>query len=183
MIRAALVVLASAAAFAPLAAEPKTAYRIGPEDVLHIVVWKNADLSATVPVRPDGMISLPLLAEVPVEGLTPLELQERLREKLSRHLPSPQVFVMVTEVHSVKVSILGKVRRPDRYELRRPTTVLDALALAGGLESFSSPEQIAVFRRVSGVMKKLPFSYHKATTLDGNTENFLLESGDIIVVP
>src|SRR5881628_3510854 len=106
------------------------AYRIGPEDTLQIVVWKNEAMSRTVPVRPDGMISLPLLNDVQAAGLTPMELRDLLVKGLAEYMPSPEVSVIVQEVRSSKISILGEVAHPGRFDLKGRTTVLDLLALA-----------------------------------------------------
>jgi polysaccharide export outer membrane protein len=146
-------------------------YRIGPEDVLQISVWKNDGVSRTVPVRPDGKISLPLLNDVAAAGLTALELREILTQKLS---------VIVSEVRSFKVSIIGQVARPGRYDLKSWTTVLDVLALAGGFTQFAAPSKIVILRPEGGTMKRIPFNYNK---LPGQQENFYLRTGDIILVP
>jgi len=157
------------------------AYRIGPEDVLDIGVWKNEALSVSVPVRPDGMISLPLLNDVRAGGLTPLELRERLTERLSEYVDSPEVVVIVAEVHSFKVSVLGEVERPGRYELGSRVTVLDALALAGGFTDFAKRSGIVVLR--DGPRGHLRFDYEEAASGRGRQANFPLQPGDIVVVP
>lgn len=159
-------------------------YRIGPEDVLDIAVWKNSELTRTVPVRPDGMISLPLINDVPAVNLTPLELRDMLVKKLEEYIPSPQVSVIVAAVHSFKVSVLGEVGFPGRHEIRSGTTVLDALAMSGGLREFASRGRIVVMRQDSkGGKKRLPFNYDHAITEGGESENFSLRPGDIVVVP
>lgn len=168
------------------------AYRIGPEDSLQISVWQNADLTRTVPVRPDGKISLPLVHDVQAAGLTPLELRDHLREKLAEYAPGAEISVIVDEVRSFKVSVVGKVQRPDRYILRSPTTVLDALALAGGFQEFANGERIVVLRPqpffvqgrpVGQTFKRLYLNYRKVIAAGGETENFALQPGDIVVVP
>lgn len=164
-------------------AQERDEYKIGPEDILNISVWKNADISRLVPVRPDGMISLPLLHDVQAAGLTPMQLQDILRKRLTEYLPSPEVSVIVVEVHSFKVSIIGEVQRPGSYELRRQTTVLDALALAGGFKDFASPARIVVLRPEGKTVKRVPFNYKKVTSAGGEAENFFLQPGDIILVP
>src|SRR5262245_53710508 len=121
-------------------------YRIGPEDVLNISVWKNDPMSRTVPVRPDGMISLPLLDDVRAAGLTPMQLRELLVQKLAEYVPSPSVSVIVSEVRSFKVSVLGEVNRPARYELKSRTTVLDVIALAGGFKLYAARTRIIIIR-------------------------------------
>src|SRR5229473_2076805 len=105
-------------------------YEIGPEDVLDIAVWNNTAISRTVPVRPDGKISLPLLNDVQAAGLTPMQLRDGLAKKLTDYMPTPEVSVIVKEVHSFKVSVLGEVKKAGQYELKSRTTVLDVVALA-----------------------------------------------------
>jgi polysaccharide export outer membrane protein len=159
-------------------------YRIGPEDVLDITVWKNAELTRTVPVRPDGMISLPLLNDVRAVGLTPLELRDVLVKRLEEYIPSAQVSVIVSAVHSFKVSVIGEVAFPGRHELRSGATVLEALAMSGGLKEFAARSRIVVMRQSgkSGT-QRIPFNYDKAIAEGGEVENFSLRPGDIIVVP
>lgn len=157
-------------------------YVIGPEDVLDIAVWNNTTISRTVPVRPDGMISLPLLNDVRASGQTPLQLRDDLMKRLMEYIPNPEVSVIVREVHSAKVSVVGLVRKPGRFELKTASTVLDLLALAEGVSEFASPSRIIVLRNEGGVTRKLRFNYKRVT--EGNEqENFLLRPGDIIVVP
>jgi polysaccharide biosynthesis/export protein len=162
-------------------------YRIGPEDMLQISVWKNEPLSQKQPVRPDGKITLPLLNDIAVAGLTPMELRKLLVEKLAEYIPSPEVSVMVLEPKSFKVSVVGEVPKPGRYELRSRTTVLDVIALAGGLSQYASRTKIVVLRPhgegKGKSQKRLPFNYNKAVSTDGEQENFYLEAGDIVVVP
>lgn len=170
-------------------------YRIGPEDVLQITVWKNEALTRAVPVRPDGKISLPLLNDVQVAGLTALELREVLTRKLAEYMPSPEVSVIVSEVRSFKVSVIGEVNRPARYELKSWATVLDALALAGGFTPFAARSRIVILRPEGNTVKRIPFNYNKLTAsreslLDrimnagGEAqENFYLQNGDIVLVP
>jgi polysaccharide biosynthesis/export protein len=158
-------------------------YRIGPEDVLDIAVWNNAAISRTVPVRPDGKISLPLLNDVQAAGMTPMQLREILNKKLAEYMPTPEVSVIVREVHSFKVSVIGEVRRPGRHELRSRATVLDALALAEGLGEFAARGRILILRPEGKTMKRILFNYNRVVSVDGELENFLLLPGDIVVVP
>jgi len=160
-------------------AAPET-YRIGPEDVLQISVWKNEAMSRAVPVRPDGKISLPLVDDVQAAGLTALELRELLAEKLAEYIPSPQVSVIVSDVRSFKVSVMGEVARPGRFELKSWTTVLDVLALAGGFTQFAAPSRIVILHPEGTTVKRIPFNYNK---LPGEQENFYLMNGDIVLVP
>jgi polysaccharide export outer membrane protein len=158
-------------------------YKIGPEDTLEVSVWKNADISRTVVVRPDGMISLPLLTDVQAAGLTPMQLREVLSQRLAEYMAAPEVSVIVVEPRSSKVLIVGEVKRPGNLDLRRPTTVLEALFLAGGLTDFASPKRIVVLRRNGETVQRIPFNYKKAISAEGDAENFLLHSGDTILVP
>jgi polysaccharide export outer membrane protein len=163
-----------------ISAEP---YRIGPEDLLAISVWKNEAMSRTVPVRPDGMISLPLLDDVQAAGLTAMELRDVIVKKLTDYIPAPEVSVIVTEVRSFKVSVMGEVARPARYELKSVTTVLDVLAQAGGFNQFANRSRIVILRPNGKTMTRIPFNYNKVIAAGGEGENFYLQSGDIVLVP
>lgn len=162
-------------------AAPSGDYRIGPEDVLSIAVWKNEALGGEMPVRPDGMISLPLLNDVKAAGLTPMELRDVLVRRLSEYMPAPEVSVIVKEIRSPKVSILGEVAHPGRYDLKGRTTVLDLLALAGGLTEFASRSRIVILRGGGPGPARIRFDYGKATQ-DGARENIELRPGDIVLV-
>lgn len=154
-------------------------YRIGPEDKLDIVTWKNPDLTKTVQVRPDGKISLPLVNDVQAAGLTPMELRQALTKGFQKYFTDPEVAVIVSEVHSIKISVVGAVKTPGRYEVRSEITVLEALALAGGLTDFAKRDQIVVLRRNG----QIPFNYSRITDRGDPQANFRLESGDIVFVP
>lgn len=183
----------------PLAADeavasPPAEYRIGPEDVLVISVWQNPELTRTVPVRPDGRISLPLLNDVDAGGLTPSQLQKGLVNGLKEYVPNAVISVVVSEVNAYKVSVIGKVLRPDRYKLRSPATVLDVLALAGGFQEWANPEEIVVLRQearqpgkageapATGV-RRIRFNYKRVIAQGGELENFSVQPNDIVVVP
>ena len=177
---------------APAAAVPNSAptgvvdpneYRIGPEDVLQISVWKNEALSRTVPVRPDGKVTLPLLNDIEAAGFTPMQFRDLLIQRLAEYMPTPEVSVIVIDPRSFKVSVMGEVPKPGRYELRSRTTILDMIALAGGLNQFASRTKIFVLRPDGAVQKRLPFNYNKAVSAGGEQENFYLQAGDIVVVP
>jgi polysaccharide biosynthesis/export protein len=157
-------------------------YQIGPEDVLDISVWKNPELSRTVPVRPDGKVSLPLLNDFRAAGLTPSDLRDQLVARLSDFVPTPEVSVIVREVHSRKVAVVGAVKTAGRYELKSPMTVLEAIALAQGFTDFAARDRIVVLRQSGGTTTRIPFNYRKIA--DGmDQENFFVRPGDIIVVP
>jgi polysaccharide export outer membrane protein len=169
------------------AAETAEPYVIGPEDVIEIAVWSNADLSRTVPVRPDGKISLPLLHDVQAGGLTPMDLRAALTTSLARFVADPVVSVIVREVNSFKVTVIGEVKTPGRYAVRSRTTVLDVLAMAGGLSQYAARGRITILRREGETVRQLPFDFEKVTGRAGPTgavqQNFCVRPGDIVVVP
>src|SRR5262249_30729087 len=204
ILRAAVVLGASATLFVlcPAAAAPEDArgaldaravgggikaedpaYVIGPEDVLQVSVWKNAAVSRVVPVRPDGMISLPLVNDVQAAGRTPTELRDLLAKRLAEYIPSPEVSVIVTEVKSFKVSVMGQVMKPGRYELKSWATVIDALAMAGGFSEYASRSRVAVLRPDGRNVRRIPFNYDKVNSDSGEQVNFYLRPGDVVLVP
>jgi len=166
-------------------------YVIGPDDVLDIAVWDNAQLTKSVPVRPDGKISLPLLNDIVAAGLTPMQLRDALTGALTEYMPRPAVSVLVKEIHSVKVSVIGHVKTPGRYELKDRATVLDVLALAGGLTEFASRGRILVLRQGAAGTSKIPFAYDKVTARNrskdasksGAAGNLCIHPGDVVLVP
>jgi polysaccharide export outer membrane protein len=158
-------------------------YRIGPEDVVQISVWGNEAVSRTAPVRPDGRISLPLLNDVQAAGLTPMELRQELSRRLGEYMPQPEVAVSVTEVRSFKVSVIGAVGKPGRYELKSRTTVIDVLAMAQGFTEFAARSRVVVLRSEGSGVDRLAFDYDKvASGIAGHT-NFYVHAGDIVLVP
>jgi polysaccharide export outer membrane protein len=158
-------------------------YRIGPEDVLDISVWNNSAISRVVPVRPDGKISLPLVADVTAAGLTPAELRDVLDKMLVEFVKAPDVSVIVREVHSFKVSVLGEVKTPGRYELRNRATVLDVLALAGGFSDFASKARILILRQDGRSLRRIAFNYGSFVSGDDTRQELFLRPGDVVVVP
>src|SRR5262245_42649187 len=181
---------ASAQSAAAAAASPETTsgpalepYRLGPEGMLAITVCKNEPLSRTVQVRPDGMISLPLVDEVAAAGLTPIQLRDVLAKRLGEFIPNPDVSVIVSDVRSFKVSVLGEVMKPGRFELKSYTTILDVLAQAGGFTQFAARARIVVLRPVGKTMKRISFNYNKVVSSGSEDENFYLQPGDIVLVP
>ena len=164
----------------PLSAE----YVIGPGDMLQISVWKNDTLSRMAPVRPDGKISLPLLHDVMAAGLTAMQLRDKIAVALAEFLPNPEISVSVAEVRSLRISVLGEVTKPGVIELRGQTSILEAIALAGGFQPFASPSKITVIRtEENGQTKRIKFNYNRAVAASGNEENFLLHPGDVVIVP
>jgi len=145
-------------------------------------VWKNPELSRTVPVRPDGKVSLPLVNDIQAAGLTPSDLRDQVTAKLSEYVPAPEVSVIVREVHSRKVAVVGAVKTPGRYELKSAMTVLEVLALAQGLTDFASRDRIVVLRQNGDKTTRIPFNYRKIAD-SSQQDNFLVRPGDIVFVP
>ena len=158
-------------------------YKIGPQDVLRIDVWKEPDISRVIPVRPDGKISLPLLNDVQASGLTAMELAASLRESLSKYLTNPQVTVTVNEINSRRVYITGEVIHPGIFPLLPNMTVLQALSSAGGFTQFAKLKSIYVLRTESGKQVKHPFNYKEVVKGNLAEQNISLLPGDVIVVP
>lgn len=157
-------------------------YRIGPEDLLDIAVWNNAALSRTTPVRPDGKISLPLLNDIDAAGLTPMQLRDVIAKKLVDYMPNPEVSVIVREVNRFKVSVLGEVRKPGRFDFKSKATVLDAIALAGGLSDFAARSRIVILRQDGAATKRIPVNYNKIIS-SSSEDDLYLQPGDVVVVP
>ena len=169
---------------APGAKHVDSDYIIGPSDVLSINVWKDTELTRSVVVRPDGKISLPLAGELEVSGLTAVNVQRLVAQKLKEYISNPQVTVIVQEVKSRTYVIMGKIAKPGSYELGKPTTVLEAIAIAGGFLDFAKTSKIYIIRRVEdGSSDKLPFDYKSVIKGRHAEENVNLKSGDTIVVP
>jgi polysaccharide export outer membrane protein len=158
-------------------------YVIGPEDVLYIQVWREEALTKTVPVRSDGMISLPLINDVQASGLTPLQLKESLTEKFKNFIENPSVTVVVMEANSFKVFVTGQVRNPGVYRLRTETTLLQIISLAGDFTNEANPKKIVIIRREHGKDKRLDVNYNEI--IDGVNPglNYVLMPGDTVVIP
>lgn len=158
-------------------------YRIGPQDVVRIDVWKEPDITRTIPVRPDGKISLPLLNDVQASGLTSMQLAGSIREGLTKYLTNPQVTVTVTEINSRRIYVTGEVNRPGPLPLLPNMTVLQALSGASGFTQFAKLKGIYVLRNEAGKQVKLPFNYKDVVRGNHPEQNIPLLSGDVIVVP
>lgn len=158
-------------------------YKIGPQDVLKIDVWKEDQLTRTVPVRPDGKITLPLLNDVQAAGLTPMELSAVIRDGLRKYMNEPQVTVTVAEINSRRIYVTGEVVRPGAYSLLPDMTVLQALSTSGGFTQFARVKGVYVLRTESGKQVKHAFNYKEAISGKKPQENLVLEPGDVIVVP
>lgn len=164
-------------------ADPAT-YVIGPQDVLQVNVWKEPEMSANaVPVRPDGMISLPLVSDVQAAGLTPIQLSMALTEKIKKFVQEPQVTVTVTSINSKRVFIVGEVGHAGPIAMLPQMNVLQALASAGGFTQYANSKKIYVLRTENGVQRRLPFNYKQAVRGQNPQQNILLLPGDTIVVP
>jgi polysaccharide biosynthesis/export protein len=157
-------------------------YVIGPEDVLHIAVWKEADLTATLPVRPDGKISLPLLDDVQAAGLTPIQLAGAVTEKLRKFIADPRVTVVVTQINSKRIYLVGEVGHTGAMPMLPNMTVLQALSSAG-LSQFANTKKIYVLRIENGKQTKMPVNYRKLVKGEEIDHNYLMQPGDTIVVP
>ncbi len=159
-------------------------YVIGENDVLDVDVWKEKEISRTIPVRPDGKISLPLIGEIQASGMTPLQLQEDIAQRLKSFLANPEVTVIVSDPRSHHFNIVGQVAKPGTYPLSQSMTVLDAIAAAGGFRDFAKETKIYVLRAVpSRNQERLPFNYKDAIKGRKPENNVVLKPGDTIVVP
>jgi len=158
-------------------------YKIGPQDVIRIDVWKEPDISRTIPVRPDGKVSVPLLNDVQASGLTAMQLAASLRDGLSKYLNNPQVTVTVSEINSRRVYLTGEVNRPGALPLLPNMTVLQALSSAGGFTQFAKLKSIYIMRTENGKQVKHPFNYKEVVKGNLAEQNILLQPGDVIVIP
>ena len=159
-------------------------YTIGNSDLLAITVWKEPEISRSIPVRPDGKISLPLAGELQATGRTPLQLEQDISGKLKSYINSPEVTVIVQEINSEKFNVLGRVAKPGSYPLTASTTVLDALATAGGFQDFAKQKGVYVLRRApGGGQTKLEFNYKDVIKGKHLEQNVKLEPGDTVIVP
>jgi polysaccharide export outer membrane protein len=157
---------------------------IGNDDVLAINVWKEPDLSRSIPVRSDGRISLPLVGEVQAAGQTPLKLEADIASRLKNYISEPEVTVMVQQINSQKFNVLGHVARPGSFVITNSPTVLDAIALAGGFRDFAKQKSIYVLRQnPDGTQARLPFNYKEVIKGVNTAQNVKLQARDTIVVP
>jgi polysaccharide biosynthesis/export protein len=161
-----------------------SAYVIGANDVLAVNVWKEPDISRSVPVRSDGKISLPLVGELQASGQTPRQLEQEITKRLQNYISEPEVTVIVTDSKSQKVNILGMVSRPGAYLLTSSTTVLDAIAMAGGFKDFAKQKSVYVLRQApNGTQQRLSFNYKEVIKGKNPEQNIRLQAGDTVVVP
>jgi polysaccharide export outer membrane protein len=165
-------------------AHSDSSYVIGANDVLAINVWKEPEITRSVPVRSDGKISLPLVGELMASGQTPLQLEQEITKRLQNYISEPEVTVIVTDSKSQKVNIMGMVSRPGAYLLTSSTTVLDAIAMAGGFKDFAKQKSIYVLRHApDGTQKRIPFNYKEVIKGQNPEQNIRLQTGDTVVVP
>lgn len=176
---------ATASNAAPVQSKSNTEaeFKIGPQDTLRIDVWKEAELTRTIPVRPDGKISLPLLNDVQAAGLTSEELAAAIRDGLKKYINNPQVTVTVTEINSRRVFVTGEVTRPGAVQLLPNMTVLQALSSCGGFTQFARTKNIYVLRQEAGKQVKHPFNYKDVISGKKPEDDIQLQAGDVIVVP
>lgn len=167
---------------APPSSQVPATYVIGAEDVLYISVWKETDLTNTLPVRPDGMISLPLLGDVQAAGLTPTQLAGSITEKLKKYVTDPHVTVVVTQMNSQRIYVMGEVQHTGAMNLLPGMTVLQAIASAG-FSQFANTKGIYVLRNQHGEQQKIPVPYKKLVKGEAMDQNLTLRPGDTIVVP
>lgn len=160
-------------------------YIIGPEDVLEITVWRNQDLSKVVAVRPDGRISLPLIGDVTAVGRTAAQLADEIAAKLKEYKENPQVSIVVKEVNSYAIFVLGEVSKPGKYPLKSKTTLLQGITVAGGFTPMAARNKLVVFRFGENGRgdEKIKANYDDIVLRDGSRQNIELKPGDTIVVP
>jgi polysaccharide biosynthesis/export protein len=156
-------------------------YRLGPEDVIEVFVWKQPELTTTVVIRPDGRISLPLTNELEASGKTAIQLQKDITEKLREYITQPIVNVIVRQVNSLKISVLGEVRKPDVYKIKNQVTVLDAIAMAGGFTDLARPNRVIVIRNAQYGSQRIKINVKQVVADDGKAP-FYLQPLDTVYV-
>jgi len=183
MLAAALPIVAQDAAPSSLRgrAQQGGSYVVGPEDLIEVFVWKEPELSTTVTVRPDGMITLPLAGELHAEGSTPAQLGDEIADRLKQYMDRPLVTVVVKQINSPKISVLGEVRRPGRYLLLQTTSVLDAIAMGGGFTEFASRDYVVVLRKTAAGQQRYRLNV-KQMVNSNNSRPFHLTPQDVVYV-
>jgi polysaccharide export outer membrane protein len=160
-------------------------YKIGPEDVLEVIVWRNQDLSKVVTVRPDGKVSLPLIGDVVAVGLTPDQLTREVVSRLKDYKENPNVSVVVQQVNSYGIYVLGEVAHPGKYQLKSYTTVLQAVSMAGGFTPYASKNKMFMLRKIpdKDTEVRIPIDYDEIVSGEDSTHNAIMIPGDTLVVP
>jgi polysaccharide export outer membrane protein len=156
-------------------------YRLGPEDVIEVFIWKEPELTTTVVIRPDGRITLPLTNELDASGKTAVQLQREITEKLREYITNPVVNVMVKQVNSLKISVLGEVRKPDVYRIKNRVTVLDAIAMAGGFTDLARPSRVVILRNTPSGPRRIKINV-KHVVADDVSAPFYLQPLDTVYV-
>ena len=176
---------AAATAAAPRPTDPVVppGYVIGTDDMLSIVFWKDKEMSADAQVRPDGKIALPLINDVMAAGLTPDQLREKITEESKRFMEDASVTVVVRQINSRKVFITGEINKPGTYPLTTPVTVIQLIAMAGGLREYADAKNIVIMRSENGKPRRLPFNYKNIIEGKNLQQNIELKPGDTVVVP
>jgi polysaccharide export outer membrane protein len=164
-------------------APPPADYVIGPDDVLQVLFWKEPQNSAEVIVRPDGLISLPMINDIKASGLTPEQLRQQVIGEAKKFIIEPDVSVIIKAINSRKVFITGQVARPGAYPLGVPTTVLELIATAGGLGEWANEKKITIMRTENGKPVSLKFNYKDVVAGKNLKQNILLKPGDMVIVP
>lgn len=162
---------------------PPSDYVIGPDDVLGVIVWREQDLSSEVKVRPDGKVSLPLVNDIQAGGLTPEQFREKVTTAVTKFVEAPSVTIIVKQINSRQVFVLGEVGKPGPYPLTAPTTVLQLLALTGGPTPYAKLDEIAVMRTIDGKTTRLLFNYKEVSRGRRIEQNIMLRPGDTVIVP
>jgi len=160
-------------------------YKIGPEDVLEVIVWRNQDLSKVVTVRPDGKVSLPLIGDVVAVGLTPDQLTREVVSRLKDYKENPNVSVVVQQVNSYGIYVLGEVAHPGKYQLKSYTTVLQAVSMAGGFTPYAAKNKMFMLRKIpdKDTEVRIPIDYDEIVSGEDSTHNAIMIPGDTLVVP
>jgi polysaccharide export outer membrane protein len=168
---------------AAAAVEVPLDYVIGPEDVLGIVFWRETEISGDVTVRPDGRVSLPMIGEMAAAGLRPHELQQRILAAAVKYINDPNISVIVRTINSLKVFVTGRVTTPGQHALKGPMTVIQAIALSGGVTEYADAENITILRTVNGRTQSFKFNYRDVARGKKLEQNIMLKPGDTVVVP
>lgn len=158
-------------------------YTIGPGDILDISVWKEPDLSRRVTVLPDGRLSFPLIGQITAEGLTVEDLKSEIERRILRYVPNPNLTVAIQQINSLHIYVIGKVNSPGRFELNTNVNILQALAMAGGLNPFADQKRIKIFRDTGSRTRIFNFNYQEVADGENLRQNMILQRGDVIVVP
>lgn len=166
-----------------LAGEEPSKYILGPGDVLEISIWKDTALTKQVVVLPDGTISFPLVGQIAASGKDVVQLRKEIEEKIKDYVPSPVLSVIVNQVNSMLIYVIGKVNSPGRFTLNTNVTVLQALAMAGGLNPFAKENMIKIIREEQGDKQIIAFDYNEIAKKDNLAQNIILKKGDVVLVP